>query len=193
MSKHGWKSANKTTFQRVLYFAAVLSSIFTSEAWTYNFSNTMFGPYNNDIVDELNDLFVKGFIKLEDRKTYSNRIEERFSINQKGIKLCEETFLKLNPLKSKILWFDIIVKTLSIYGEDFLSKLIKEEPNVYYQNKENKNSRLIIDESSDNLSKEFFSFIKCEGKSRLNIELKNDYDYLLLFFDVLYRKYKGAK
>ncbi|MNW68312.1 hypothetical protein D3C74_470500 [compost metagenome] len=56
----------------------------------------------------------------------------------------------------------------------------------------NKRSRLIIDDSSDNLSKEFFEFIKDKGINS-DVNLNNNQDYLLLFFDVLYQKYKGGK
>ncbi|MFP3681502.1 hypothetical protein SB725_30950, partial [Pseudomonas sp. SIMBA_041] len=75
----------------------------------------------------------------------------------------------MSTLEKKIIWFSILVKALSIYGEDFLSKLVKEDPNVHYQNAMNKRSKIITDESAENLSKEFFNFIKSKGKSDLNI------------------------
>lgn len=193
MRKNDWEGANKSAFQRVLYFSAALSPIFLpKEDWAYNFSNTLFGPYNNEISAQMNDLQSKDFLHLEERRIYSNRIEERFTISKRGIEICNERLFKLETLKNKIKWFDILVTALSIYGEDFLSKLVKEDPNIYYQNAKNMKSKLITDESAENLSKEFFEFIKTKGKDELNLELQNDQDYLLLFFDVLYQKYKGG-
>lgn len=193
MDENGWTGANKSSFQRVLYFSAALSPIFLGGvAWTYNFSNTLFGPYNNEVGIQINELNTKDFLVLEDRKIYSNRVEERFSISNKGKETCKNNLFKIKNLENKATWFSILVKVLSIYGEDFLSKLVKEDPNVYYQNEMNKRAKLITDESSENLSKEFFGFIKSKGKSDLNIEFSSDQDYLLLFFDVLYQKYKGA-
>lgn len=55
----------------------------------------------------------------------------------------------------------------------------------------NRRAKLITDESEENLTKEFFEYIKVKGKRDLNLELQDDQDYLLLFFDVLYQKYKG--
>ena len=84
-----------------------------------------------------------------------------------------------------------MVKVLSIYGSEFLVKLIKEDPNVNSLNKINKRSKIVTDDSEDNLSKEFFKFLK-NNSIKKNSEI-TDEDNLLLFFDVLYRKYKGAQ
>lgn len=193
MNENAWNGANKSSFIRLLYFSAALSPIFLpKEDWVYSFSNTLFGPYNNDISVQMNELHGKELFFLEERKIYKNRIEDRYSISNKGIKLCESSLFKLDPLKHKIIWFKILMKTLSIYGEDFLSILAKEDPNVYYQNKLNQRTKLITDESEKNFSKEFFNFIKTKGRNELSLKLKNDQEYLLLFFDVLYRKYKGG-
>ncbi|MFP3392015.1 hypothetical protein [Brevibacillus sp. SIMBA_040] len=194
MDENGWSGANKSSFQRVLYFSAALSPIFLShEPWAYSFSNTLFGPYNNEVSIQINDLHTRGFLSLEERKVYANRIEERYSISDEGRSICKDRLFLVSTLEKKIIWFSILVKALSIYGEDFLSKLVKEDPNVHYQNAMNKRSKIITDESAENLSKEFFNFIKSKGKSDLNIELSSDQDYLLLFFDVLYQKYKGGR
>ncbi|MCP1312591.1 hypothetical protein [Paenibacillus tyrfis] len=193
LKEYGWREVNKSTFQRLLYFSAVLSPIFMpKEEWAYNFANTLFGPYNNELSVEINDLETKGFLVLEERKIYSNRVEDRFTISQYGIDIFEKRLLSIDTLKSKISWFNVLVRTLSLYGEEFLSKLVKEDPNIYYQNEMNRRSRLITDDSSDNLSKEFFEFIKEKGIGE-DINLANNQDYLLLFFDVLYQKYKGGK
>lgn len=193
IKKNSWAGASKSSFQRILYFAAVFSSVFLpNDKWIYNFSNTFFGPYNNDISPQLNKLLVQGLLTLEERKVYSNRIEEKYQISDKGIETCEKYLCKIENLNAKIQWINLIIKTLSIYGENFLSKLIKEDPNVFYQNQINKNSKLIIDSSSENFSKEFFEFVKSKGKNELKMELQEDQDYLLLFFDILYRKYKGG-
>jgi len=193
MNENGWSGANKSTFQRVLYFSAALSPIFLpNEPWTYNFSNTLFGPYNSEISTQMNELQTKGFFELESRKIYSNRIEDRYSISERGKEVCRQSLFKVETLNGKKIWLRILVKALSIYGEDFLSKLVKEDPNVYYQNAMNKRAKLITDESAENLSKEFFDYIKTTGKEEIDLELDSDQDYLLLFFDVLYQKYKGG-
>lgn len=191
LKKHGWKEANKSTFQRILYFSAALSPIFLPhENWEYFFSNTLFGPYNSDLSVEMSDLQTKEFLNLEERKIYSNRIEERYSISNKGIEMCEKQLFLLRPLKERIIWFDNLVKTLSMYGEEFLSKLVKEDPNIYYQNKMNKKVKIITDDSTENLSKEFFEFLKLHGLEN-KYKYSNNQDILLLFFDILYQKYKG--
>lgn len=193
MKENGWDGANKSNFQRVLYFSAALSPIFIPQYnWNYIFTNTFFGPYNEKIKNELEKLSVKGILELTERKVYTNRVEERYVITRKGINWCEGTLFRLQPEQPKVNWFKIIIKVLSIYGEEFLSKLIKEDPNIYSQNEINKYAKINTDNSNDNLSKEFFEFLKEKGKGKLNIESQKDEDYLLLFFDILYRKYKGG-
>lgn len=193
INQFGWNSANKTTFQRMLYFSAVLSPIFVpGEKWSYTFTNTIFGPYNNEISIQLTELQIRGVLELEERKIISNRVEERYQISAQGIKLCDEVLFKIDTLKEKRNWLKIMVKSLTIYGENFLAKLVKEDPNIYYQNQINQNKRIPTDSSTDNLSKEFFNFIKENGREKFNINLNDDQDYLLLFFDALYRKYKGG-
>ncbi len=193
MYENGWDGSNKSNFQRVLYFSAALSPIFIRDYnWNYSFSNTIFGPYNSMIKNELEKLSIKGLLELTERKVYINRVEERYIITSKGKTWCEDLLFRINSENAKIKWFKIIVKVLSIYGENFLSKLIKEDPNVYSQNEINRNARIITDNSEENLSKEFFEFLKEKGKDKLNIESQKDEDYLLLFFDILYRKYKGG-
>ncbi|MBG9787022.1 hypothetical protein [Brevibacillus laterosporus] len=192
--KNSWESANKTSYHRVLYFAAVLSPVFLpEEEWVYDFSNTFFGPYNKDISEMVTELSNKGLLEVMERNIYSNRVEERFVISSLGIKICENIIFKLDNNSSKVQWFEIIVKTLSIYGESFLSKLIKNDPNVVDLNMINSYKKITIDNSADNISKEFFNFLKKKGIERLNLDTKQDKEFLLLFFDVLYRKYKGDK
>lgn len=193
-NKNNWSSVSKTSFQRILYFAGVLSPIFIpEEKWVYDFSNTIFGPYNNEISKRIQELLAKELLELEERQFFSNRIEERFKISDKGIYNCENILFKINDLKSKIEWLDIIVKTLSIYGEEFLSKLIKADPNVVSQNMINTYRKIPISDSIDNVSKEFFKYIKEKGKQKLTLETQEDKDFLLVFFDILYRKYKGER
>ncbi len=194
MNENGWEAANKSGFQRILYFSAVLSPIFVPhETWTYSFSNTMFGPYNNEISKILGNLSVKGLLSLEERKFYSNRMEERYKISEKGSNECINKLFLINSLDSKVAWFETIVKVLSIYGESFISKLVKEDPNVLSFNLANNTSKLPTGNTEDNLSMEFFEFIKNKGKERLNLNETSDQDYLLIFFDILYRRYKGGK
>ncbi|AGF29176.1 hypothetical protein WYY_19104 [Bacillus velezensis M27] len=192
IDKNSWESANKTSYHRILYFAAVLSPVFIpNEEWVYDFSNTFFGPYNKDISDMITELSNKGLLKVTDRSIYSNRVEERFTISPQGIKVCEDIIFKLDQYASKVDWFEIVIKTLSIYGETFLSKLIKNDPNVVDMNMINSYKKITIDNSVDNVSKEFFNYLKKKGINRLNLTSKQDKEFLLLFFDVLYRKYKG--
>lgn len=194
INKNNWSSASKTSFQRILYFAAVLSPVFIpEEKWVYDFSNTIFGPYNNDISKKIQELLAKELLELEERQFFTNRIEERFRISDKGIVICESTFFRIKDLHSKIEWFDIIIKTLSIYGEEFLSKLIKTDPNVVSQNMINSYKKISINDSEENVSKEFFNYIKEKGKEKLTLETKEDKEFLLVFFDILYRKYKGER
>jgi uncharacterized protein YwgA len=194
LNKNSWPSINKTTYHRILYFAAVLSPIFLpDEEWVYDFSNTFFGPYNKDISEMVTELSNKGLLEVVERKILQNRVEERFVISSSGIKACENVIFKLNINASKVEWFEIIVKTLSIYGESFLSKLIKQDPNVVDLNMINSSRKITIDNSTENISKEFFNFLKAKGVKKLNLDSRHDKEFLLLFFDVLYRKYKGDK
>lgn len=191
LTKNHWQNVSKTNYQRILYFAAALSPVFVPNYnWNYYFSNTMFGPYNSEIMESLQRLSVKKFIKITQRKASSNRIFENYCITEKGTLFCEEVLFKINSEAQKYLCFRVIVKVLSIYGSDFLVKLIKADPNINSLNKIKKMSKIRTDNSEDNLSKEFFIFLKENSKKR-NSSI-TDEDNLLLFFDVLYRKYKGG-
>lgn len=191
MKENAWEGVNQTNFHRVLYFSAVLAPVFLEdEEWGYNFFNTLFGPSNITITEQLRDLSAKGFLELVNINVYSNRIEEKYLITNEGREYCDKVLFMLKNKEKRVLWFKIIIKVLSIYGENFLARLIKEEPNLYSQRQENIKAKLNTDNSENNLSKEFFEFLKERGKEKYrNNSLKNE-DYLLLFFDVLYRKYK---
>jgi uncharacterized protein YwgA len=192
LNKNHWENVSKTNYQRILYFSAALSPIFSPNYdWKYYFSNTLFGPYNSEIAESLQRLSAKEFIKVTERKVDSNRVFENYCITNKGIDLCEKILFKVNSESEKYKLFRIMVKVLSIYGSEFLVKLIKEDPNVNSLNKINKRSKIVTDDSEDNLSKEFFKFLK-NNSIKKNSEI-TDEDNLLLFFDVLYRKYKGAQ
>lgn len=194
MDKNGWKAASKTNFQRVLYFAAALSPTFLPDyEWTYSFANTMFGPINKDLTTELEELFTKGLLALTDRKIITNRVEEKYCISQKGKMAVENSTMKLNYESSKILWIEIMVRVLSIYEDNFLSKLIKEDPNISFMNAGNQMTRITLDNTQDNLSNELMKYLEENGRRKLVLEGKADEEYLLLFFDLLYRKYKGGR
>lgn len=94
---------------------------------------------------------------------------------------------------SKILWLETIVKALTIYEDNFLSKLIKEDPNVSYMNSGNQKTKIPTSNTEDNLSNELVKYLEEHGKEKLSLERKADEEYLLLFFDLLYRKYKGGR
>lgn len=192
LEQNSWNEVSKTSYQRILYFAAALSPVFLpEEEWTYDFSNTFFGPYNKEIAPLIQELSNKGFLKVIDRRIYQNRVEESFIISTKGKEFCENIIFKLDANSPKVRWLDIIVKVLSIYGENFLSKLVKNDPNIVNLNMINSYKKIPIGNSEDNITKDFFEFVKAKGKERFNLENEGDKDFLLLFFDILYRKYKG--
>lgn len=194
MERGGWGAVSKTNFQRVLYFAAVLSPAFLKGyEWTYSFFNTMYGPVNRDLTTELEELFAKGLLLLVERKIVPNRVEEKYSISPQGEKIVENHIMKLEYESSKILWLETMVKVLTIYEDNFLSKLIKEDPNVSYMNSGNQKTKIPTNNTEDNLSNELLKYLEENGKEKLKLDGKADEEYLLLFFDLLYRKYKGEK
>ena len=191
IKKNNWKDVSKTNYQRILYFSTVLAPIFVPDyKWTYYFSNTIFGPYNSEISDTLKVLSTKNFISITERNISSNRVYENYLITVTGEKFVENVILKVEHEKQKYYWFNTIVKVLSIYGSEFLVKLVKSDPNINAQNKVYQKSKIYSDNSDKNLSKEFFVFLKDRGLSTHTSS--SDEDYLLIFFDVLYRKYKGG-
>lgn len=194
MEENGWRAVSKTNFQRVLYFAAVLSPAFLKDyQWTYGFANTMYGPINKDLTTELETLFAKGLLLLQDRKIVTNRVEEKYSISKQGKYIVENHIMKLKHELPKLLWMESIVKVLTIYEDNFLSKLIKEDPNISFMNEGNQKTKIPINNTEDNLSNELMKYLESNGKAKLKLENKADEEYLLLFFDLLYRKYKGGK
>lgn len=193
MEKEGWSAVSKTNFQRVLYFAEVLSPTFLKDyEWKYSFYNTLYGPATKDLTAELDELFAKGLLSLADRKIIPNRVEEKYVISLQGKKVVED-LMKLNYETSKILWFETIVKVLTIYEDNFLSKLIKEDPNVSFMNSGNQKTKIPTNNTEDNLSNELIKYLEENGKTKLKLDGKADEEYLLLFFDLLYRKYKGGR
>ena len=191
MKENAWKNVNQTNFHRVLYFSAVLAPIYLfDEKWGYDFSNTIYGPSNIIITEQLRELSVKGFLEIEKITVLTNRTEELYCITDEGIGFCKTVLFCLKNKKKRVAWFKIIVKLLSLYGNDFMSKLIKEEPNIHNQSLENQKSKLFIDNSENNLSKQFFEFLKKQTDETLDSKNMKNEDYLLLFFDILYRKYK---
>ncbi|MGB4661115.1 MAG: hypothetical protein WBI07_18230 [Mobilitalea sp.] len=194
MSKNGWNAASKTNFQRILYFAAVLSpTVLPDYEWPYGFANTMYGPVNRDLTSELEELFAKGLLELYDRKIVANRVEEKYCISEQGDNTVKNSIMQLYSEASKILWLETMVKVLSLYEDNFLSKLIKEDPNISYMNNGNQKSKISIENKEDNLSNELLKYLETTGKAKMQLEKPADEEYLMLFFDLLYRKYKGGR
>lgn len=193
MGKEEWSAVSKTNFQRVLYFAEVLSPTFLKDyEWNYSFYNTLYGPVAKDLTAELEELFAKGLLSLAERKIIPNRVEEKYVISLQGKKVVED-LMKLNHETSKILWLETIVKVLTIYEDNFLSKLIKEDPNVSFMSSGNQKTKIPTNATEDNLSNELIKYLEENGKTKLKLDRKADEEYLLLYFDLLYRKYKGEK
>ena len=88
---------------------------------------------------------------------------------------------------------ETIVKVLTIYEDNFLSKLIKEDPNVSFMNSGNQKTKIPTNDTEENLSNELVKYLEENGREKLKLEGKADEEYLLLFFDLLYRKYKGGR
>lgn len=153
----------------------------------------MYGPINKDLTTELEELFAKGLLSLVNRKITSNRVEEKYVISIQGKRIVENHIMKLEYEISKILWLETIVKVLTIYEDNFLSKLIKEDPNVSYMNSGNQKTKIPTNNTEDNLSNELVKYLEENGREKLSLERKADEEYLLLFFDLLYRKYKGGR
>lgn len=190
MNKYGWKDVYKSNFQRVLYFATVLAPVFLKDYnWGYDFYNTIFGPYNNEIKEYIGKLSTKGLIKKSETRIYSNRTVVKYNITIKGIESCEKVLFRINDINSRIKWFEIIIKVLSIYGNDFMSRLVKQEPNIVEQGESNFRTRLVTDNSDENMSKMLYDFLKSRGKEKFSIDQNSDEENILLFFEVLYRKY----
>ena len=191
-NQNDWKNISKTNYQRILYFSAVLAPIFAPNTnWSYGFNNTIFGPYNTEITDSLKELNVKDLITEVNRAIHVNKVYTDYVISKKGIDLFENKLYKIESEQAKYKWFSIVVKVLSIYGSDFMVKLIKNDPNVVFQDENRLQEKLVIDNTSDNLSKEFFMYIKGNNLATENNLV--DEDILLVFFDILYRKYKGGQ
>lgn len=194
VGKEGGNAISKTNFQRILYFAAVLSPTFLKDyEWTYNFYNTMHGPINKDLTVELEELFAKGLLELKERKIISNRVEEKYMISTRGEIVVEQQMMKLNHMIPKILWLKTIVKVLTIYEDSFLSKLIKEDPTLSFMNSGNQKTKIPTSDTEDNVSNELIKYLEENGRKKFSLERDADEEYLLLFFDLLYRRYKGGR
>lgn len=194
VGKEGGNAISKTNFQRILYFAAVLSPTFLKDyEWTYNFYNTMYGPINKDLTVELEELFAKGLLELKERKIISNRVEEKYMISTRGEETVEQQVMKLNHMIPKILWLKTIVKVLTIYEDSFLSKLIKEDPTLSFMNSGNQKTKIPTSDTEDNISNELIKYLEENGRKKFSLERDADEEYLLLFFDLLYRRYKGGR
>ena len=138
---------------------------------------------DNKLIDHLEEV----------QETASKRVEEKYVISLQGEKIVENHIMKLNYETSKILWLETIVKVLTIYEDNFLSKLIKEDPNVSFMNSGNQKTKIPTNDTEENLSNELVKYLEENGREKLKLEGKADEEYLLLFFDLLYRKYKGGR
>ena len=142
----------------------------------------MYGPINKDLTTDIEELFAKGLLSLVNRKITSNRVEEKYVISIQGKRIVENHIMKLEYEISKILWLETIVKVLTIYEDNFLSKLIKEDPNVSYMNSGNQKTKIPTNNTEDNLSNELVKYLEENGREKLSLERKADEEYLLLFF-----------
>lgn len=129
----------------------------------------MYGPINKDLTTDLEELFAKGLLSLVNRKITSNRVEEKYVISIQGKRIVENHIMKLEYEISKILWLETIVKVLTIYEDNFLSKLIKEDPNVSYMNSGNQKTKIPTNNTEDNLSNELVKYLEENGREKLSL------------------------
>jgi hypothetical protein len=176
-----WSEINSSTIQRILYFCAILSPL-VSIPWIYNFSNTIFGPFNGEINLSLKNHVLNGYAKINN--VYVNndsKVRGDYKILDDGISEVEKISM-LGMEKERLNWIILITQVLDIYGPKILSKLALCEP-FYSQIRLNRQRHINIDD--DNQSIVLIGRIKDELAVKHSIELDTTISKIIFYFDYL--------
>src|SRR5438128_1993521 len=83
-NKLRWQALARTHLQRILYLCAALSGLSNTE-WGYEFSNTLYGPFNRHISLAPDDLVHQGYAEVvELRVRKDSRMKATFRITESG-------------------------------------------------------------------------------------------------------------
>lgn len=183
-----WDGLTLRDFQMILYLGATLSSVFlVNEEWGYSFRNVHEMAYNSDLSDLLDEMASKQIVDRVSIVVYDEDLLEKYTILDSGIEIYNNIVEFNINIERRIRWLRILAKNLSIYGSSFLPKFMHVDPNIVSLGIEE--SIIDTSDSENNLTKDFFDFLKERGIKEFKLKNKKDEDFLMLFFKVQYETY----
>lgn len=180
-----WPALARTHIQRTLYLCAALSGLSNTE-WRYEFSNTLYGPFNGHISNAPDDLVHQHYadvVELRVRK--DSRLKATFRITESG-KERVELITRLKREGERLVWIQSVMGILTIYGPAVTSKLAYLEPTFTLMKLENRHGSIELS-GEDNQSIQLLRRLGAELETKFSIRMDTPISNLILYFDYLSR------
>lgn len=177
-----WPDLNRTNFQKILYFCAVLAPLAKID-WGYDFTNAQYGPFKSNIQDAVDRLVPYGYARpTEITLQKDSKLRARYKITSRGNQEVER-ICHLKKEKERLDWIIQIMKVLDVYGPKIVMKLVYNEPTF---NKIRKQNQRAIDLSlEENGSIELVEKFSTELDQSYSIQLDTLASKLIVYFDFL--------
>lgn len=181
----GWPALARTHLQRILYLCAALSALSNTD-WGYEFSNTLYGPFNGHISVAPDDLVHQRYaevVRVSVQK--DSRMKVSYRITESGTQRVR-SITKLKRECERLAWIQSVMGILTIYGPAVMSKLAYFEPTFARMKRENRSGAIDLS-AGDNQSIQLLRRLTDELEKEYSIHLETPSSHLILYFDYLSR------
>lgn len=183
--KLGWTALARTHFHRILYLCAALSALVDSE-WGYDFSNTLYGPFNRYISTAPDELVHQRYAEaVEVTVQRDSKMKATFRATEAG-KERVELIAKLRREQRRLAWIHSVMGVLTVYGPTVTSKLAYFEPTFTTMKLENRRGAIELS-GENNQSIQLLRRLSDQLEREYSIHLDTPVSHLIFYFDYLSR------
>jgi len=180
-----WPALARTHFQRLLYLCAALSALSNTE-WGYEFSNSLYGPFNGQVSSAADELVHRGYAEALDVRVLRNsKMKANFRITESGRRNVE-FISNLKQERQRLGWIETVSGILNIYGPAVMSKLAYFEPTFIRMKQENRIGPIDLS-IEENQSIQLLHRLSDELKKTYSIHLDTPTSNLIFYFDYMSR------
>jgi hypothetical protein len=186
-----WPALARTHLQRILYLSAALSGLSQTQ-WEYEFSSTLYGPFNGQISIAPDGLVHQRYAEAVDvRVQKDSKLKASYRITDFGAQRVE-SIIRLKRERQRLGWIRAVMESLTIYGPSVMSKLANSEPTFARMKLQNR--RGTIDLSlQENQSIRLLRRLTAELEKEYSLQLETPVSNLILYFDYLSRDIGTAR
>lgn len=186
----GLSDLNRTHFQKILYFCAVLAPL-KNINWGYDFTSANFGPFSRQIHNACEKIDKFGYVQPADSSVAKDLKYAPYNISERGISEVDK-ICKLKRERERLDWITDVMKVLDLYGPKLINKLVYGEPTFETMRKENRGGAIELSPEY-NRSTPLLKRLSTSLKDDYKITLDTMISSMIFYFDYLYKDYELGK